>query len=128
MTNPLALLAKNGVSIWLDDLSRTRIQTGALKELITSRSVSGVTTNPTIFAGALAKGEGYSAQVAELAAAGVSASEAVFEITTRDVADAALRRRGGGGGCGRGRGRGHRRRQHSGTYRGSARYSVYLLC
>jgi transaldolase len=59
-----------------------------LKGLISSRSVSGVTTNPTIFAGALAKGEGYSAQVAELAAAGVSASEAVFEITTRDVADA----------------------------------------
>jgi len=88
MTNPLAQLAKNGVSIWLDDLSRSRIQSGALKELISSRSVSGVTTNPTIFAGALAKGEGYSGQVAELAAAGASASEAVFEITTRDVADA----------------------------------------
>ena len=88
MTNPLAQLAANGVSIWLDDLSRSRIQSGALRNLISNRSVSGVTTNPTIFAGALAKGEGYSDQVAELAAAGASASEAVFEITTRDVADA----------------------------------------
>ncbi|MEY4989737.1 MAG: hypothetical protein RI933_1370 [Actinomycetota bacterium] len=88
MTNPLAQLAENGVSIWLDDLSRSRIVSGGLKDLIASRSVSGVTTNPTIFAGALAKGEGYQAQVAELAAAGASATEAIFEITTKDVADA----------------------------------------
>ncbi len=88
MTSPLSQLAANGVSIWLDDLSRSRIVSGGLKDLITSRSVSGVTTNPTIFAGALAKGEGYAEQVAELAAAGASATEAIFEITTRDVADA----------------------------------------
>jgi transaldolase len=47
-----------------------------------------VTTNPTIFAGALSKGEGYEAQVAELAAAGVSTEQAIVELTTRDVADA----------------------------------------
>jgi len=88
MTNPLAQLAANGVSIWLDDLSRTRIVSGSLRDLITNRSVSGVTTNPTIFAGALAKGEGYQAQVAELAAAGADATKAIFEITTKDVADA----------------------------------------
>ena len=88
MTSPLAQLAANGVSIWLDDLSRSRIASGALKELISSRSVSGVTTNPTIFAGALSKGEGYEAQVAQLAAAGASTERAIFELTTRDVADA----------------------------------------
>ena len=88
MNSPLAQLAANGVSIWLDDLSRSRIRSGALEALIGSRSVSGVTTNPTIFAGALAKGEGYGEQVTELAAAGKSASEAVFEITTQDVAEA----------------------------------------
>jgi transaldolase len=88
MTNPLAQLAANGVSIWLDDLSRTRIRSGQLKQLISSRSVSGVTTNPTIFAGALSKGEGYGDQVAELAAAGADAAKAVFEITTQDVAEA----------------------------------------
>lgn len=87
-SSPLASLSKNGVSIWLDDLSRSRIVSGNLSELIKTRSVVGVTTNPTIFAGALAKGEGYQAQVAELAKAGSSASEAIFEITTKDVADA----------------------------------------
>ena len=86
--SPLAQLAANGVSIWLDDLSRSRIVSGGLRDLITNRSVSGVTTNPTIFAGALAKGEGYQAQVAELAAAGASAEEAISEITTKDVSDA----------------------------------------
>lgn len=88
MTNPLAQLAANGVSIWLDDLSRTRIRSGALRDLITNRSVSGVTTNPTIFAGAIGKGEGYAEQIAELAAAGKSAPEAIFAITTQDVAEA----------------------------------------
>ena len=88
MNNPLAQLAANGVSIWLDDLSRSRIRSGALAALIESRSVSGVTTNPTIFAGALSKGEGYGDQVAALAARGASATEAIFEITTQDVAEA----------------------------------------
>lgn len=86
--SPLAELAANGVSIWLDDLSRSRIQSGDLGRLIDSRSVSGVTTNPTIFAGALAKGEGYGEQLAQLAAAGASVQQAVFELTTKDVADA----------------------------------------
>ena len=88
MNSPLAQLAANGVSIWLDDLSRTRIRSGQLAELIGTRSVSGVTTNPTIFAGALSKGEGYGEQVASLAAAGADAAKAVFEITTQDVAEA----------------------------------------
>ena len=88
MTSPLAQVAANGVSIWLDDLSRTRISSGDLAGLIDSRSVVGVTTNPTIFAQSIGKGEGYEAQVAELAKAGASASEAIFEITTKDVADA----------------------------------------
>ena len=87
-TSPLALLSENGVSIWLDDLSRSRIVSGNLSDLIETRSVVGVTTNPTIFAGALAKGEGYQAQVAELAKAGATATQAIFEITTKDVADA----------------------------------------
>ena len=88
MTNPLAQLAANGVSIWLDDLSRTRIRSGQLEQLITSRSVSGVTTNPSIFAAALSKGEGYGEQIAELAGHGADAAKAVFEITTQDVAEA----------------------------------------
>jgi transaldolase len=87
-TSPLAQLAANGVSIWLDDLSRTRIRSGALRDIITNRSVSGVTTNPSIFAASIGKGEGYGDQVRELAAAGADASKAIFEITTTDVAEA----------------------------------------
>lgn len=88
MTNPLAQLAENGVSIWLDDLSRKRIESGNLQELISSRSVSGVTTNPTIFAGAIGSGEGYADKIKQFAAAGHSATETIFELTSQDVADA----------------------------------------
>jgi transaldolase len=87
-TSPLAELSAVGVSIWLDDLSRERISSGGLQKLVDERNVVGVTTNPTIFATALAKGEAYDAQVAELAAAGKTVTEAVFEITTDDVANA----------------------------------------
>ncbi|MBG6054186.1 transaldolase [Salinibacterium sp. CAN_S4] len=85
---PTTALSSVGVSIWLDDLSRERINSGGLQKLIAERNVVGVTTNPTIFATALAKGEAYDAQVAELAAAGKTVTEAVFEITTDDVAAA----------------------------------------
>ncbi|MFE4469191.1 transaldolase [Leifsonia sp. NPDC056824] len=87
-SSPTAELSAAGVSIWLDDLSRERIATGGLQALIAERNVVGVTTNPTIFAAALSKGEAYNAQVKELAAAGTSVEDAIFEITTDDVADA----------------------------------------
>lgn len=87
-TTPTAALSAAGVSIWLDDLSRERINSGGLEKLIATRNVVGVTTNPTIFAGALAKGAAYDKQVSQLAATGISASDAVFEITTDDVAAA----------------------------------------
>ena len=52
--NPnLQALHDAGVSIWLDDLSREKIQTGELQSLIDEKSVTGVTTNPTIFAAAV---------------------------------------------------------------------------
>ena len=85
-SNPLAQLSAQGVSVWLDDLSRERIVSGGLKKLIDERHVVGVTTNPTIFASALAKGSDYDAQVAELAAKSVSVADAVIAITTHDVA------------------------------------------
>jgi transaldolase len=86
MTTPTAELSAVGTSIWLDDLSRDRIQSGGLEKLIAERNVVGVTTNPTIFAGALAKGTTYDDQVSTLATAGASVTDAVFEITTDDVA------------------------------------------
>lgn len=81
-------LSDAGVSIWLDDLSRERIVSGSLKELIETMNVVGVTTNPSIFAAALKNGEAYEAQVQDLAAQGADVDQAVFEITTDDVAQA----------------------------------------
>ncbi len=89
-STPTAELSAAGVSIWLDDLSRERIKAEGLQKLIAERNVVGVTTNPTIFASALAKGEAYDEQVAELAKAGTGVTDAVFEITTDDVADACI--------------------------------------
>ena len=81
----LQALAERGVSIWLDDLSRQRITSGNLNELITRRHVVGVTSNPTIFAHAVEHAEDYDEQVRALAARGASAEEAVREITVVDV-------------------------------------------
>ena len=78
-------LAEAGVSIWLDDLSRERIATGNLAELMETRTVTGVTTNPSIFAAALKNGEAYAEQLAQLSAEGADLDQAVFELTTRDV-------------------------------------------
>lgn len=81
-------LSDAGVSIWLDDLSRDRIKTGNLAELIETWNVVGVTTNPTIFAGALSNGASYASQLKPLAASGASVTDIVFELTTTDVAEA----------------------------------------
>lgn len=88
MSTPTQKLSDVGVSIWLDDLSRDRIRSGSLQRLIAEKNVVGVTTNPTIFAAALATGTTYGEQIAELAADGASVVDAVFAATTQDVADA----------------------------------------
>ena len=88
MTDHLQQLTEAGVSIWLDDLSRERIETGNLAELIKNDNVVGVTTNPSIFAAALAEGERYDDQVRELAAQGADVDKAVFALTTTDVRNA----------------------------------------
>jgi len=88
MTSPTAQLSAAGVSIWLDDLSRNRITSGNLAELIENRDVTGVTTNPTIFAGALSHGESYAEAVSKLASANATTDDAIFAITTDDVRDA----------------------------------------
>jgi transaldolase len=84
----LAALAAAGVSIWLDDLSRERLRSGNLQQLISERHVVGVTTNPTIFATALSDGAAYDEQVRELAARDASVADAIREITVADVQQA----------------------------------------
>ncbi len=85
MSDRLTALADAGVSIWLDDLSRERIETGNLADLVKERSVVGVTTNPTIFASAIADGERYDEQVRRLVADGASVDDVIFQVTTDDV-------------------------------------------
>ncbi|BBG01980.1 MULTISPECIES: transaldolase [Pseudonocardia] len=84
----LAALSAAGVSIWLDDLSRERLTSGNLVELIDEKHVVGVTTNPTIFAGALSDGAAYDEQVRELAARDADVDSAIREITVADVQQA----------------------------------------
>jgi transaldolase len=84
--NPnLAALSAAGVSVWLDDLSRERLQTGNLQNLIDTRSIVGVTTNPSIFQAALSKGSAYDAQVKELAERGADVDATIRTVTTDDV-------------------------------------------
>ena len=88
MSDNLQQLTEAGVSIWLDDLSRERIETGNLAELAKNDHVVGVTTNPSIFAAALSEGERYDDQVRELAGQGKDVDEVVFALTTTDVRNA----------------------------------------
>ncbi|WP_175412685.1 transaldolase [Streptomyces sp. TRM64462] len=89
MTDALNRLSEEGVAIWLDDLSRQRITSGSLAELIDQQHVVGVTTNPSIFQKAISEGHGYDQQFADLAARKVTVEEAIRMITTADVRDAA---------------------------------------
>ncbi|MGA4508583.1 transaldolase [Propionibacteriaceae bacterium G1746] len=81
-----AALSDAGVSIWLDDLSRARLTSGNLAQLIDELSVVGVTTNPTIFANALSNGADYADQLREVAPQGLDA--VIRELTSTDVRNA----------------------------------------
>ncbi|MEE6272442.1 transaldolase [Georgenia sp. MJ206] len=88
MTDRLGDLSNHGVAVWLDDLSRERLAGGAagsLDTLIERDHVVGVTTNPSIFASALAKGSAYDAELGELASSGADVDAAVIAVTTADV-------------------------------------------
>ncbi len=88
MSERLKALADAGVSIWLDDLSRERVETGSLADLVKEKSVVGVTTNPTIFAAAIADGERYDEQLRKLMEQDEPVDRIIFELTTEDVRDA----------------------------------------
>lgn len=88
MNKNLKALHDAGVSIWLDDLSRQKIRTGELADLITEKSVTGVTTNPTIFAAAFQDLSQYGEELADLKARGVEVEAAIRELMSHDVAEA----------------------------------------
>jgi transaldolase len=85
MADPLNELTGAGVAIWLDDLSRARLATGSLADLVRDRHVVGVTSNPTIFQKAISNSDHYDPQIRDLAAQGVAVEEALRMITTFDV-------------------------------------------
>jgi len=85
MSDVLRELTEAGVSVWLDDISRDRLRTGNLETLVKDFHVRGVTSNPTIFAHAVSKGNAYEDQVKDLALRGVSVEEAMRMITTYDI-------------------------------------------
>ena len=90
MTDALKRLSDEGVAIWLDDLSRSRLTSGNLADLVREKHVVGVTTNPTIFQKAIGGSNcAYQAQLRDLAARGVTVDEAVRMMTAADVREAA---------------------------------------
>jgi transaldolase len=89
MNDNLQALSEAGVAIWLDDISRPRLTTGNLAELVREKGVVGVTSNPTIFAKALSEGDAYDEQLRSLAADGTAVPDAIRTIITDDIRDAA---------------------------------------
>jgi len=85
MTDALADLSAQDVSIWLDDISRERLRSGNLAELAANRHVVGVTSNPTIFQKALEKGTAYDDQVRELKLREVSIDGAIRYLMAYDI-------------------------------------------
>jgi transaldolase len=85
MSDALADLSAQGVSIWLDDISRVRLTTGNLADFVATKHVVGVTSNPTIFQKAMEKGDAYDAQLHDLAIRGIEVGEAVRLLTAYDI-------------------------------------------
>jgi transaldolase len=88
--NPLSELNQAGQSVWLDFLSRDILRSGELKRLIQEDGVCGVTSNPTIFQGAIEGSDIYDTQIKDLVGRGVTDPKKIYEaITTEDIREAA---------------------------------------
>lgn len=88
MANPLVRLNDEGVSPWLDNLSRDMFTTGSLERLIREDGIKGQTSNPTIFQKAISGGSLYDDQIVDLARKGMNAEDIVWEIMVTDVRSA----------------------------------------
>lgn len=85
MSDPLAELSAQGVSVWLDDISRERLRSGNLQQLIDTKHVVGVTSNPSIFQKALEKGEAYDEQVEDLETREIAIDGAIRYLMGYDI-------------------------------------------
>src|SRR4029453_1133774 len=87
MSTPLQQLAEHGQSVWIDSLSRRFVKDGDLKGLV-DQGVEGVTSNPTIFQGAIAEGDAYDDQIRELSAEHDDPKEIFWQLAKGDTRDA----------------------------------------
>jgi transaldolase len=86
---PTGWLHRLGQSLWLDNITRDMLRTGALERCIEELSISGLTSNPTIFEQAIRKGTAYTQAIAERARSGKSGEELFFELALEDLRQAA---------------------------------------
>lgn len=84
-TSRLHELSKQGVSVWIDSLSREMLETGELQALVDKDSVVGVTSNPTIFQKAMATGDWYDEQLADVAKNEDDPTEIFFQLAMEDI-------------------------------------------
>ena len=89
MNNSTKQLHDLGQRIWLDNISRELLTSGTLQRYIDELSVTGVTSNPTIFERAIGHGGVYDEAIRELADLGLSAEGVFFELALRDLTEAA---------------------------------------
>jgi transaldolase len=87
--NPTEQLHELGQSIWIDNITRTMLDDGTLQRYIDEFSVTGLTSNPTIFDKAIGAGDAYDAQIAQLQERGLSGEELFFELALTDLRRAA---------------------------------------
>jgi transaldolase len=85
---PTARLHELGQSLWLDNITRTMLADGTLAGYIDELSVTGLTSNPTIFDKAISGGDVYDEQIAEVAPGASSDEEIFFELALADLRDA----------------------------------------
>src|SRR4051794_38112914 len=83
------LLNNLGQSIWLDNITRDLLETGTLQRYIDDLSVTGLTSNPTIFENAIRSSQSYDAAIREKASAGKSSEELFFDVALEDITRAA---------------------------------------
>ncbi len=87
--NSTQLLNRAGQSLWLDNITRDLITSGTLRRYIEELTVTGLTSNPTIFDQAMKRGSAYDEDIRRLAASGLAAEKLFFEIALEDLKRAA---------------------------------------
>jgi transaldolase len=86
---PTQQLHELGQSLWLDNITRTMLADGTLARYIDELSITGLTSNPTIFDKAISKGDAYDEQISELTEQGITGEDAFFAIAIQDLRGAA---------------------------------------